>query len=241
MDNIHLGNWKQWQQATTAPPLPRRGWRQAKSCVCVCNWTGKCIALWGGVTVGEYFCGWFIMSRGLLPESFQHTGRWESWVELQLLYHQTSSILAQSFSLNCCCFFFLLRYWVSDRSSCNVCCVRLRTCWVCVREKAVRCYIASTNNLEHQHVKWDCGLFATPIHFVSQLLLHSGSRVGGAVANLCRFKVKTRLRPGQVGSLSQDRVGRRTTGPHTSEQFRVTICRPSPCLCIVGGNRKAWT
>lgn len=31
--------------------------------------------------------------------------------------------------------------------------VRLRTCWVCVREKAVRCYIASTNNLEHQHVK----------------------------------------------------------------------------------------
>lgn len=35
---------------------------------------------------------------------------------------------------------------------------------------------------------------------MSQLLLHSGSRVGGAGANPCRLKAKTQLRPGQVGS-----------------------------------------
>lgn len=42
------------------------------------------------------------------------------------------------------------------------------------------------------------------------------------------------LRPGQVGSLSQGHVGRHTTVHHTSEHFRVTICLPSPCLCIEG-------
>lgn len=162
MDNIHLGNWKQWQQATTAPPLPRRDWRQAKSCVCVCNWTGKCIALWGGVTVGEYFCGWFIMSGGLLPERFQHTGRWESWVKLQLLYHQTSSSLAQSFSRNCCFFFFalVLSQWpcllcgcahagcVSGKKQCVVILLQLTT-WSTNMWNETLDYLQSPSTLYH--------------------------------------------------------------------------------------------
>lgn len=43
-------------------------------------------------------------------------------------------------------FFFFFCFGIE---SVTVSVVRLRTCWVCVREKAVCCYIASTNNLEH--------------------------------------------------------------------------------------------
>lgn len=62
-----------------------------------------------------------------------------------------------------------------------------------------------------------------------KLLLHSGSRVGGAGASSRCLRVKAGLRPGQVGSLSLGHVGRHATVHHTSEQLRVSICLSLRC------------